>query len=543
MAQIKATAQQTAIMRELTESSNHLAIVARAGCGKTSTILMAVDAIADERPGAEVLVCAFNKAIADEVGEKLRERGHTDFRRTQAVTLHSLGLGLLKRAFNLTRDSIDDKKVQKIVGSMTDGVNSHEVIELHKQYGAQIIALTKMAKQAGFGFFSDLSISDVAAWQRLADHYDIDGLDDTTQAEEIIAAAQRVYSISLQRTDVIDFDDMILMPLIKNLRVRFTKDFVFLDEAQDLSRARQALARKFIGPDGRMIVVGDDRQAIYGFSGADAAALDNLIAQLGARKLPLSVTWRCPKAVVALAQTLVPDIEAAPSALEGQVLRIQHARHLAPRTAGQNGPAPSATSAVASGAPWYSDPEGPVGPLTKEDAILCRNTAPLVSLAFELIRAGIGCKVEGRNIGDGLKDLARRWRIKTTAQLRKRLEAFCERERQKALARGNEAKAEEVKDRVDTLVEICAACEAEGQTLVTDVVARIDAIFADDARGVVVLATYHRSKGREWPRVFLLEHAQRCPSKAARQPWQVKQEHNLAYVAFTRAQQALVFVG
>lgn len=534
MARIKPTAQQAAIMRELTDSDDHLAIVARAGCGKTSTILMAVDAIAEKRPTAEVLVCAFNKAIADEVAEKLRERGHTDFRRTQAMTLHSLGFGLLKRAFNLTRDSIDDKKVRKIVDSMTDGANSHESIELHQQYGAQIVALTKMAKQSGFGFFPDLPISDIASWQRLADHYDIDGLDDTTQAEAVIVAAQRVYSISLQHTDVIDFDDMILMPLIKNLRVRFTKDFAFLDEAQDLSRARQALARKFIGPNGRMIVVGDDRQAIYGFSGADAAALDNLIASLGAKVLPLSVTWRCPKAVVALAQTLVPDIEAAPSAPVGEVLRVPMTRLAITQVD------PPITTAL----DWHSDPDnGAGGPPRPTDAVLCRNTAPLISLAFELIRAGIGCKVEGRNIGDGLKDLARRWRIKTTAQLRKRLEAFCERERQKALARGNEAKAEEVKDRVDTLVAICAACEAEGQTHVTDVITRIDAIFTDDARGVVVLATYHRSKGREWPRVFLLEHAQRCPSKAARQPWQIKQEHNLAYVAFTRAQQALIFVG
>ena len=58
-----------------------------------------------------------------------------------------------------------------------------------------------------------------------------------------------------------------------------------------------------------------------------------------------------------------------------------------------------------------------------------------------------------------------------------------------------------------------------------------------------MLATYHRSKGREWPRVFLLEHHLRCPSKAARQPWQLEQEGNLAYVAITRAQEDLIYVG
>lgn len=523
---VKPTQQQKAFLRALAETSDHLALVARAGCGKTSTILMAVDSIIARQPMAEIVVCAFNKAIADEVGGKLRAQGHINWRAVQASTLHAMGFGLLKFIF---KPEVDDKKVAKIVDAMAEACNTDEGQQLYAQYRAQIIALTQMAKQAGFGFFPDLAIRDVAAWHRLADHYDINGLDDTTEAEAVVEAAQRAYEASLAQTDVIDFDDMILMPLIKNLRVKFTKDYVFLDEAQDLSRARQALARKFIGPRGRMIIVGDDRQAIYGFSGADAAALDNMITQLGAKVLPLSVTWRCPKAVVALARTLVPDIEAAPRAPKGAVRRLPQVH--------ADGEGEAATQV-----PWYEHLRLTGSGLSKDDAILCRNTAPLISLAFALIRSGTACKVEGRAIGDGLKALAQRWRIKTTEALRKRLGEFCERERQKALAKGNEDKAAEVEDRVAALVEICAACEAAGQHRVLDVVARIDEMFADGATGVVTLATYHRSKGREWPRVLLIEHARRCPSKGARQPWQIQQEHNLAYVAFTRAQSELVFI-
>src|SRR5258708_36261347 len=100
--------------------------------------------------------------------------------------------------------------------------------------------------------------------------------------EGIVEAAQAIYRESLAQTGIIDFDDMILFPLVKNLRVKFGKDLLFLDEAQDLSRARQALAKKFIKPGGRIVIVGDDRQAIYGFSGADAAALDNLTESMQA---------------------------------------------------------------------------------------------------------------------------------------------------------------------------------------------------------------------------------------------------------------------
>lgn len=494
------TGQQEAFIASLVNGSAHIALIARAGCGKTSTIIEGVKAYAKAHPRSEVLICAYNKAIADEVSAKVKALGF-DWRAVQCSTVHSMGFGLVKYVF---KPAIDDKKVLKLI----DAQNA----DIFREYPHQIAQLVRFAKQAGFGFFSDCAINDNRAWHALADHFDVNGLDDTSQADEVMEAAQHVYRASLAQTDIIDFDDMILFPLVKNLSTKFTKDLVVMDEAQDTSRARQALARKFLkAHSGRMIVVGDDRQAIYGFTGADAAALPNLIDAFQMEVLPLSVTWRCPKSVVALAQTLVPDIEAAPSAAEGEVLRGEDAW--------------TAFEAVGS-----------------TDAILCRNTAPLIKTAYGLIRAGKACRVEGRNIGEGLIQLARRWRVRTIDALMNRIDTYQDRETQKAMAKGNEAKVEEVEDRCETLREVCRACIAQGKTTIDGVVAFIESLFADLAQGVTILATYHRSKGREWPRVFLMEHNQRCPSKMARQDWQKQQEANLAYVAFTRAQQTLAFV-
>ena len=499
------TPQQDAFLVALLNTTANLALVARAGCGKTSTIMIAAKAVADAAKAAgnrvEILVLAYNKANAKEAEQRLVESGLNDWRTAQASTLHALGFSLLKFHYRLTRDSIDDKKVQKLVASSNN--------EIAAKYGPQVVSLVCYAKQAGVGFFADLPIGNVQVWHDLAAHYDINGLDETDEAEEIVDAAIAIYKASLAQTDVIDFDDMILFPLIKNIRVKFGKDLIFLDEAQDLSRSRQALARKFLKTgSGRMVVVGDDRQAIYGFSGADSAALDNLIKGLNATVLPLSVTWRCPKAVVRLAQTIVPDIEAAASAREGEVIYLQEL------------------------------PED----LRRTDAILCRNTAPLIPMAYSLIRRGIPCKVEGRQIGDGLINLAQRWKIKTIDALLNRLDDYLERELQKAAAKGEEEKAEVKTDTVNTLREIAQQCLLEDRKTVGDVVEFIERLFADDVSGVLTLCTYHRSKGREWPRVLLFEHNKRCPSKGARQDWQMVQEDNLAYVAFTRAQQTLAFI-
>ena len=508
---MQATAQQQAFLNALKNTSAHLALIARAGCGKTSTIMMAVDQHVKLNPRSEILICAFNKAIEVEISEKLKAAGY-DWRAVQAKTVHSLGFGLLRFIF---KSEIDDKKVRNLIRAQAAQANDGEMRDLYEYYSAQIEALVGYAKQSGFGFFTELGIGNAAAWYELAEHYDVNGLDDTSESDAIITAAQHIYRLSLNQTDVVDFNDMILFPLVKNLRVKFGKDLVFVDEAQDLSRARQALIRKFLKPHvGRMVVVGDDRQAIYGFAGADNDALPNMIGSLRADTFPLSVTWRCPHAVVAVAQRYVGDIEAAPSAADGSVSTVMGRE--------------STQELIASLEPGH--------------AVLCRNMAPLIEVAFALIRCGKPAKVEGRNIGDGLVGLAKRWKVKTIDAFLNRLEVYEAREVQKAMAKDNESKQAEIEDRCETMRVIARACIEASQTTVDDMVTYINNLFADGADNAIVCATYHRSKGREWPRVVLWEHSERCPSRAARQEWELRQEDNLAYVAITRSQGELIFV-
>jgi superfamily I DNA/RNA helicase len=169
----------------------------------------------------------------------------------------------------------------------------------------------------------------------------------------------------------------------------------------------------------------------------------------------------------------------------------------------------------------------------------------LVQAAYGLIRRGIAARVEGRDIGIGLSRLARRWKVTLIEDLLPRLENYRVTEMQNAAAKGHEQKAEQIADKVDTLLEICTAVQARGEHTVEDVIAFIADLFGDDVnpKAYVTLATYHRAKGREWGDVFLIEHHKRCPSKAARQPWQQRQEANLAYVGFTRAMRSLTFLG
>lgn len=505
------TPQQTKFFDTLLSTTGHLCLRARAGTGKTTAILEAIDRYVVKYPHHEVLVCCFGKAIKVEIAGKLQARGHTDWRKIQASTSHSMGWGLVRFAFKLTNDDIDDNKVRDLIRAQNG--------EIYHSYAGQIQDLVSYAKLEGFGFFDDVQIGDTHAWYRMAEHFGLNSFEDTSDMDAVVEAAQFIYRLSLDTTNKVDFDDMVLFPLVKNLRVKFTKDLIFIDEAQDTSRARRALVKKFLKPRGRLIVVGDDRQAIMGFAGASADALDELIRELKATVLPLNVTWRCPKAVVAYAQRWVPDITAADDAPEGEV---QHLNVL-----------PVAAE------------------LTATDAILCRNTAPLISTAYGLIRQGVACKVEGRDIGTGLLRVLERWKLKTIAAFLDKLDDYRERECQKAVAKGKDSKVQEINDRCDTLVTICDAVKAKGGSTLNEVRAFITDLFEDDvSKGnaktgrppMLTLCTYHRSKGREWPRVMLVEPS-RCPSPWAKQDWELLQEDNLNYVAVTRAQQTLCFVG
>jgi superfamily I DNA/RNA helicase len=230
--------------------------------------------------------------------------------------------------------------------------------------------------------------------------------------------------------------------------------------------------------------------------------------------MPLTTTFRCPKKVVEYARQWVSHIECAPTAPEGFVTNVL------------------------------------IEQLVKEarvgDAILCRFNAPLIKHVYQLIAAGIPARVEGREIGTGLKALANRWKVKTIDALLGKLQEFQDREVEKFMAKEQAKRAQEVVDKVECLRVIINRVLEKGtitqppQKAVCD---EIDAIFGtnakDDDRPVVLLSSIHKSKGREWKKVIWLQTG---PSGFAKLDWELEQEANLCYVASTRAIEELVLI-
>src|SRR5690606_8710435 len=87
--------------------------------------------------------------------------------------------------------------------------------------------------------------------------------------EDLIVFTQEAMNLALEKDGTIDFDDMIFVP-VRNNWVRAWYNVVIVDECQDMNAAQIEMALRACKKGGRIIVVGDEKQAIYGFRGADS---------------------------------------------------------------------------------------------------------------------------------------------------------------------------------------------------------------------------------------------------------------------------------
>jgi DNA helicase-2/ATP-dependent DNA helicase PcrA len=471
--------QQEAFWDELESGSGHVLLEARAGTGKSFSCREGMKRLR----GRSRTYCAFNKHIAEEFQKGLPE-GCT------ASTMHSLGNAACRSAWKGIK--LDDRN------KTANLLKRHAPWTYDTAQGlAKLVSLCKSDVIDG---------TDAGQVADLVIRHDIEfGRKD---AEKALEKLPLILADAREETGVMDFDDMIWLPVVHELRPR-TSDFLFADEAQDFNRCQQRFA-SLLCPEGRMVVVGDRFQSIYGFRGADTDSIPNMERQLaatgrGLASLPLTVTRRCPGMVVELAKCIVPDIEAMPDAREGVIDTASEERAIRHMEPG--------------------------------DMVLCRTNAPLVGTAFRLIKAGKKAVIKGRDFGASLVKFVKGFQAADIAELSRLVEEY--RERETIRLRAAKAKPESfilLDDKCDCIQELASDCRTPA-----DVTARIETLFADESGPAITLSSIHRSKGLEAHHVYILR-PDLIPHPLGASGWQATQERNLAYVACTRSMHALTFI-
>jgi DNA helicase II / ATP-dependent DNA helicase PcrA len=489
---------QAAFFNWIDNSTGNAVLVAVAGAGKTTTLIEGI-----RRMHGRVFFGVYSSSMGAEIKGKVALLDRKD---VFASTIHSAGFRQLKYTFKNAELRTDGRKCAIIAETFVANRPDLET------YLSCAVAVVSMAKQRGIGALPEAgNPNDNATWQAMIDHFDLaENMPESFRMDILIGFARAILKKSNEDLNVIDYDDMVYLPLHRNLRM-LQHDWVLLDEAQDNNPVRRALAKRMLRRGGRFVAVGDPHQSIFGFTGADNDSLAQITAEFKAVELPLTVTYRCPKAVVEVARTWVSHIEAHETAPEGEYKSIRHDDLLLPTNV-------------------------KIG-----DAILCRFNKYIVRTAFALIRAGIPAKIEGRAVGQGLMALATKWKVKNLDTLLTRLATYRDKEVAAATAKKDDAKVERINDQIDTLVVLIERTREQGGSTVDDLKVVIDSMFADDVAGdVVTLCSLHRSKGREWDTVYILGLNEFFGR--GEQPWMQEQEVNLLYVGVTRAKQTLINV-
>ena len=253
--------------------------------------------------------------------------------------------------------------------------------------------------------------------------------------------------------------------------------------------------------------------------------------------LSLNTTFRCPKIIVSRSQAHAPGFRAADANIDGEEIVWQRVR--------EPGEEPDVPARIA----WLGEKHDGwsykwLRAMRKSPEerifILCRNNAPLLSLAFKLIRQGIGPLMLGRDIGANLGRLVDKIATKETqpiSELVLLIRQWARNEIAKAELMDKEHLIEGIMDRSESLL---AVVESSGVADARGLKRAIEVLFAKE-HGEVTLATGHKIKGLEAEIVLHLD-PHRIPSKfAARIGGTVlQQELNLRYVIETRTRRVYV---
>jgi DNA helicase-2/ATP-dependent DNA helicase PcrA len=474
---------QQAIFDWIVNGVGNLVINAVAGSGKTTTIVKCMDFIASH---LSICFLAFNKSIVEELTSRVPKH-------VNVQTLHSLGFSGIRKTYKGV--SLDNYRVKTIISQF------NEEWKEEYEYCNRVHKLVDLIRQH--------LVFDLESLTALAIKQDLEIVNGECER------ALQVFSVmgpdSLGQYTKIDFVDMLYIAAT-DPKVKLDQyDWVFIDECQDLSPVQHLLFQKIKKAEGRHVAVGDRNQAIYAFAGADAHSFDTLCNLPNTTQLPLSVNYRCPKSGIALAKTIVPQIEAHEGAAEGVL-----------------------------------DENGKVEHIQDGDFVLCRNTAPLVKLCLEFLKEGKKAYVKGGDIGASLVSLIQKSKTSTLKDLWQYLAKEHSNVYFKLKTRYPFLSHEDLVEHntyvlfAEKMTVLQVIAEAGDVATPKDLIAKINFIFRDKSPGVC-FSTIHKAKGMETDNVHIIERAL-MPSKYAKTAEARAQEENLRYVAVTRHKASLRFV-
>lgn len=499
-----------------------LCVLAGAGSGKSRVLVRRVERrIADGSASPEhTLVLTFTRKAAEELRVRLLRQG---IEGVTTGTFHAVALAQLRQRY------LDAGKTPPaIVGSTQKIVQSVlERLRLDRSVDAR-----RIVPEIGWAKSCRL---DGGAYQR-----EVARLRRRTPvAPQQFVRLLEAYEAEKAKRNVVDYDDLIsrVTDLLETnpqfaqaQRWRFRHFFV--DEFQDLNRAQFDLLRAWMGARNDLFVVGDPNQAIYEWNGADAGFLRDIRHHFpDVETVALGMNYRSTLQILRAAAAVLPEGRATrPEGDNGGTLTAA------------NGPAPTVHTYVderneaLSIARTVRKVHGS-GRRWRDIAVLVRTNAQRRSLesAFNQLKIPFS---SGAGAG---------WT--QSMALRPAMALLNERRSYDLATVGPDIAemAAEATEEDRALVErleraVAHALDLDRSMKVADFVAWLEVSSRNDGpdgdSGVIV-TTFHRAKGLEWPIVFVAGVDAALVPFGGMESATLDEERRLFYVAITRAREEL----
>lgn len=487
--EFKPTKEQLDFFNEVKNGFGNILIQAYAGCSKTTSAIESLKFIPEDK---SKIFLAFNKHIKDELKLKLPEGVKTN-------TLHSIGYGGIIRKYKDVQ--FDEFKIDKIINKKKGKWNVDQEFNFDtEKVNEYLKAIKKLVD------LCRLTLTTKKQYvPYLCDRYNIK-YNSNTDIKRVFMVLEEAFNDK----HTIDYTDMVFMPAVDNKIFLIQYDYVYVDEIQDLNKAQQVMVDKMVKRDrktgqktGRMVLIGDFFQSIYGFTGISEKTFDWYHSIPNTKKLTLSTTFRCAKNIVEHAQKYAPQLKAMDNAVDGIVREGDVIKEA------ENG-----------------------------DFVLCRTTMPLVKLFFHFLLKEKKAIIRGGEIGLSLIDMTKD--VENIEDLKQVWQEKLDTYKLSLLAKGvinpeEDSAYTSLEDKVLTLLFIARLSKN-----IEDLKLKIQSIFSDEIEGII-LSTVHKAKGLEADRVFIVRPDLLPMTKNIRSQWEKQQENNLTYVAITRARKELVY--
>lgn len=352
-------------------TSRAICVVASAGSGKTEVVARRVERLLNESEdeGFRVLALSYTVKAAAELTTRFRSRLGGRQKRVEASTIHGFAHSLLRQHGTRIGLPLEPEVLSR----------DADRAEMFARW------LHDEGRPVPTDIDGALRAVDLSRAQEVT-------TTESTQWETALAAAGALdYQSMLTRTQ-----ELLSLPSARRQLARLY-DHVIVDEAQNLTRSQYSLLTALVGEASstdhlHTMVVGDDKQSIVGFAGADHTLIRRFEKEYNADRFELTVNFRSAAKIVELSDAVSEALgQHLPDGRQHQYAATGSVKEVAAADERQEGQLVSdwALRMIADGLPEVALADGePVDVVPRDVAILARSAASLRPTELALRQAG-----------------------------------------------------------------------------------------------------------------------------------------------------------